>query len=105
MGFRHGISPCWEDPQNADGGKWSVSFVGRSPTAALESLRTVIDAVLCGSFPNHQLVNGVVLSIKEWGYRMSIWTSRIPSTSECGRALKWLRARVRPKYSSFYTHQ
>merc|ERR1712167_208158 len=67
--FRQGVSPCWEDPLNADGG------------------------------------NGAVLSVKDWGYRLSIWTSRIPSKASIARGCKWLRASVQPKYSGFYAHR
>ena len=103
--FRQGVSPCWEDPLNADGGKWAVSFVDVSPDVALERLSTIMSSVIDGSFPNHHLVNGAVLSVKDWGYRLSIWTSRIPSKASIARGCKWLRANVQPKYSGFYAHR
>lgn len=24
--FKHGIKPIWEDPQNKNGGKWTITF-------------------------------------------------------------------------------
>ena len=102
--FRQGVSPCWEDPANSEGGKWAMSFVGVGPSEILARLNTVMTAIIDGSFPNNRLVNGVVLSVKEWGYRLSIWVGRVPAKGAIARGCQWLRAQVQPKYTGFYTH-
>jgi hypothetical protein len=103
--FREGVSPCWEDPANASGGKWALSLVNVDASDALERFHTAVDSIVQGTFPSHQQVNGVVLSVKDWGYRLSLWTNSIPSKVQVGKGSKWLRTNLRPKYSGFYTHQ
>lgn len=101
--FRQGVMPCWEDPNNALGGKWAVSFTNGTSASAMEPLQIVIDSILQGSFPQHHLVTGVVLSVKHWGYRLSIWTSSIPSNRQVFKGCRWLR-RLQPNYWGWYTH-
>lgn len=103
--FRDGVSPCWEDPQNTKGGKWALSLVDVDPADILRRLQTLVGAILRRDFPSYQLINGVVLSIKDWGYRLSVWTSKVPPKVTIAKGCKWLRANLKPKYAGWYVHE
>jgi translation initiation factor 4E len=77
--FKESIKPEWEDPRNNDGGKWVVTL----PTEKkLEDechdawmkiiymmIGTNIDKEL------YEILNGIVLSVRDKHHRISIWVS------------------------------
>lgn len=76
--FREGIRPEWEDPANANGGKWTFTFNNKNATDIndiwLRSLLSVIGETI---EQDEALVNGVVFNNKKFGYRVSLWTSSV----------------------------
>ena len=70
--FRHGIAPEWEDRQNKDGGKWTVTFAktGRVDDAWLYTVLAVIGE----AFSDGEEVCGVVISPRAKELRLSMWT-------------------------------
>ena len=70
--FRAGIAPEWEDRQNLDGGKWTVTFAkgGRVDDAWLSTLLAVIGE----AFSDGDEVNGIVIAPRAKELRLSLWT-------------------------------
>jgi hypothetical protein len=123
--FREGIQPLWEDPANAAGGKWAMSFQRRDEHGLYKMCR-VLGAVQAAAIPEAevivwclscnipivavirlsllQAVTGVVLSIKNWGCRLSIWVNHIPPANRVSLGVEKLTKLMRPKFISFYSH-
>lgn len=66
--FRHNIKPIWEDPENAQGGKWMVRTKKQYSPRLWEDL---VLAFVGDQFPDD--VTGLVLSIREHDI-LSVWT-------------------------------
>lgn len=79
MLFRKGIRPEWEDVSNRAGGKWVVTLPIQDDMeeecgkAWLSSLVTLVS----GQIDKEQLdiINGIVLSVREKHLRLSLWCS------------------------------
>lgn len=73
--FREGIAPTWEDPHNANGGKWTF----RLPKKGILSSRLweeVVLALVGGQFsgvPDGE-VCGAVISVRERCDVLAVWT-------------------------------
>ncbi|KAI4303962.1 hypothetical protein MLD38_039539 [Melastoma candidum] len=70
--FKAGIEPKWEDPECANGGKWTVTAKGK---ANLESmwLETLM-ALIGEQFDEAEDICGVVASVRPKQDRISLWT-------------------------------
>ncbi|WFD32748.1 hypothetical protein MSPP1_003799 [Malassezia sp. CBS 17886] len=83
--FRDGIKPMWEDPANAQGGRWVLTLRDRGQTAGS---RAAHDALLDRSwmwlvlgligehFDEDNDVTGAVCSLRGKGDRISLWLRR-----------------------------
>jgi hypothetical protein len=92
--FREGIQPLWEDPANAAGGKWAMSFQRRDEHGLYKMCR-VLGAVQAAAIPEAEAVTGVVLSIKNWGCRLSIWVNHIPPANRVSLGVEKLTKLMR----------
>ncbi|EAL22263.1 hypothetical protein CNBC4010 [Cryptococcus deneoformans B-3501A] len=87
--FKNGIIPAWEDPQNKNGGKWSIQVPKNSESkssidrmwlytmlAAIgETFETAsTDSENAPSPTQSDLITGVIVSPRPAFYRISIWT-------------------------------
>jgi len=73
--FKRGIKPLWEDPANRRGGKFQVSLAKNIDAAELnEAWLYVVISVLLGEMGVQEEINGMVLSTRNWGNTLSIWT-------------------------------
>ncbi|WVO19926.1 hypothetical protein I312_102003 [Cryptococcus bacillisporus CA1280] len=87
--FKNGIIPAWEDPQNKNGGKWSIQVPKNSESkgsidrmwlytmlAAIgETFETPsTDSENAPSPTQSDLITGVIVSPRPAFYRISIWT-------------------------------
>ncbi|KAK9064961.1 hypothetical protein SSX86_016344 [Deinandra increscens subsp. villosa] len=70
--FKAGIEPKWEDPQCANGGKWTVTS---SRKAGLETmwLETLM-ALIGEQFEDADEICGVVASVRQRQDKLSLWT-------------------------------
>jgi len=83
--FKQGIKPMWEDPANANGGRWVITLRDRGQSAgshaAHEALvdRTwmwLVLALIGDTLDDNDLVTGAVCSLRGKGDRITIWTRR-----------------------------
>ncbi|KAH1190186.1 Eukaryotic translation initiation factor isoform 4E-2 [Glycine max] len=72
--FKTGIEPKWEDPECANGGKWSVtSNSGRKANLDNMWLETMM-ALIGEQFEDAEDICGVVASVRQWQDKLSLWT-------------------------------
>ncbi|KAK7243038.1 hypothetical protein RIF29_37822 [Crotalaria pallida] len=70
--FKTGIDPKWEDPECANGGKWTVASNRRAnlDTMWLETLMALIGE----QFDDAEDICGVVASVRQRQDKLSLWT-------------------------------
>ncbi|CEP00941.1 Eukaryotic initiation factor 4E [Plasmodiophora brassicae] len=69
--FRHGVQPAWEDPMNANGGRWKIEL--KNPQE-FDSLWRLITAAIVGeAFDCSDHVCGVIASPRKNVLRISVW--------------------------------
>ncbi|CAN1841255.1 Eukaryotic translation initiation factor isoform 4E [Linum perenne] len=70
--FRAGVEPKWEDPECANGGKWSVTCGKKSllDTMWLETLMALIGE----QFDESEEICGVVASVRQRQDKLALWT-------------------------------
>ncbi|XP_022667111.1 eukaryotic translation initiation factor 4E-like [Varroa jacobsoni] len=76
--FKKGIRPEWEDPANKTGGKWSVGQAWSAPRVDevwLDLCLICIGGYELGKYSSH--VNGVYVTWKPEGARISVWLNTI----------------------------
>ncbi|KVI08114.1 Eukaryotic translation initiation factor 4E (eIF-4E), conserved site-containing protein [Cynara cardunculus var. scolymus] len=70
--FKDGIEPKWEDPQCANGGKWTVTS---SRKATLETMWfETLMALIGEQFDDADEICGVVASVRQKQDKLSLWT-------------------------------
>ncbi|WOL06160.1 eukaryotic translation initiation factor [Canna indica] len=69
--FKTGIEPKWEDPECANGGKWSLTC--RKATLDTMWLETLM-ALIGEQFDENEDICGVVASVRERQDRLALWT-------------------------------
>ncbi|PWN43575.1 eukaryotic translation initiation factor 4E [Ceraceosorus guamensis] len=84
--FKDGIKPAWEDPANADGGKWAIQLPRDRSRGNIDKLwlhtmlaaiGETLEAPYDGSAPAvgvKEVITGVILSARPNFYRIAIWT-------------------------------
>ncbi|KAJ3678532.1 hypothetical protein LUZ60_002335 [Juncus effusus] len=70
--FKTGIEPKWEDPECANGGKWSVA-VSRKPALDTMWLETMM-ALIGEQFDEAEEICGVVASVRQRQDKLALWT-------------------------------
>ncbi|GMH29172.1 hypothetical protein Nepgr_031015 [Nepenthes gracilis] len=70
--FKAGIEPKWEDPECANGGKWTVTISGKAnlDNMWLETLMALIGE----QFDENEEICGVVASVRLRQDKLSLWT-------------------------------
>ncbi|GAV70619.1 IF4E domain-containing protein [Cephalotus follicularis] len=70
--FKTGIEPKWEDPENANGGKWSVTC---NRKASLDTMwLDTLMALIGEQFDETDEICGVVASVRQRLDKLSLWT-------------------------------
>nr|CAD1819079.1 unnamed protein product [Ananas comosus var. bracteatus] len=70
--FKAGIEPKWEDPECANGGKWSVAS-SRKATLDTMWLETLM-ALIGEQFDESEEICGVVASVRQRQDKLALWT-------------------------------
>ncbi|XP_072958603.1 eukaryotic translation initiation factor [Typha angustifolia] len=70
--FKTGIEPKWEDPECADGGKWSLAC-NRKDTLDTMWLDTLM-ALIGEQFDDSEEICGVVASVRQRQDKLALWT-------------------------------
>mmetsp|Transcript_24389 Transcript_24389/g.39315 ORF Transcript_24389/g.39315 Transcript_24389/m.39315 type:complete len:405 (-) Transcript_24389:159-1373(-) len=76
--FKEGITPAWEDPANAMGGRWTVTLGSKEFENLDESAvdfywESLLSALVSGDFDDYGEICGVVLNNKRNLRRISVW--------------------------------
>lgn len=92
--FKEGIKPAWEDPANANGGKWSIQLPRDKSRASIDRLwlYTMLSAIgetldvsnTTYTATEDQLITGVIMSARANFYRIAIWTRKSDDPSSVG---------------------
>ncbi|CAI0436920.1 unnamed protein product, partial [Linum tenue] len=86
--FRAGVEPKWEDPECANGGKWSVAC-GRKPLLDTMWLETLM-ALIGEQFDESEEICGVVASVRQRQDKLALWTKTAANESvQMGIGRKW----------------
>ncbi|KAJ6792571.1 eukaryotic translation initiation factor [Iris pallida] len=70
--FKSGIEPKWEDPECANGGKWSIT-TSRKPSLDTMWLETLM-ALIGEQFDESEEICGIVASVRQRGDKLALWT-------------------------------
>lgn len=118
--FHSGILPQWEEPRNIDGGKWSwiycSSDIYTMQNDWLTILLSLIGETLLEPSEEENKINGAVVSVRNAGTRMSVWTTTTAGQKQnfvgLGKKLQMLLAKKNDvvfkchrdaiQYNSFY---
>ena len=68
-----GISPAWEDEQNANGGRWQIRFYKAQPLVSNKLWEDLVLGVIGEQFTYPNEINGIVISIRNNQDTISIW--------------------------------
>lgn len=72
--FKTGIRPEWEDPQNANGGKFVYQFSSNSSNID-EVWLNILLSIIGGTMDlSNKEINGVFVNVRKAGTRFNIWT-------------------------------
>ena len=73
--FRSNVKPSWEDPHNANGGKWTCSIPKDESKNVSRLWRDAIFGCIGNEYEHSDKINGIVLSIRQKGDRIAFWVS------------------------------
>ncbi|CAN4120661.1 unnamed protein product [Withania somnifera] len=86
--FKAGIEPKWEDPECANGGKWTVTS-GRKANLETMWLETLM-ALVGEQFDDSEDICGVVASVRRSQDKLSLWTKTATNeAAQMGIGRKW----------------
>lgn len=71
--FKEGVLPEWEDANNKDGGKWTVTFAPRDSSQDEAWLYTLL-ALIGEEFEDSDEICGVVVSPRAKQNKLALWT-------------------------------
>ncbi|BBG92553.1 Eukaryotic initiation factor 4E protein, partial [Prunus dulcis] len=86
--FRAGVEPKWEDPECANGGKWTVTSRSKASldTMWLETLMALIGE----QFDEADEICGVVASVRQRQDKLALWTRNAANeAAQMGIGRKW----------------
>ena len=72
--FKHGIRPEWEDPMNANGGKWVITFQKTKKNDLDKRWMYTLLACIGNQFADDDIICGVVVSVRKHAERIALWT-------------------------------
>lgn len=88
--FKAGIKPMWEDPANAEGGKWTIDFA-QCPKLVDEAWLNSVMAAIGEGLDDATEVCGLCLSRRSKGDKLSLWIrSKVPTETIHAIGLRWL---------------
>ncbi|KAL6571392.1 Eukaryotic translation initiation factor isoform 4E [Orobanche hederae] len=102
--FRAGVEPKWEDPECANGGKWTVTSSSK-PNLDNMWLETLM-ALIGEQFDDADEICGVVASVRPRQDKLSLWTKTAANeATQTGIGRKWkeiIDVTDKLSYSSFH---
>jgi len=82
--FRDDILPMWEHPANVDGASLSMNAVENDRPRSYSAFFAVVKTLMSGA-EGTENVAGVVISLRQWGYSLSVWLKGKLSSDEVNR--------------------
>lgn len=70
--FRDDITPMWEHSANQGGGTM-LTNVSEADRHSFAAFLTVMEALIDGKLAHSDMLNGIVVAYRPWGYTMSLW--------------------------------
>ncbi|KAG1148557.1 hypothetical protein G6F37_010467 [Rhizopus arrhizus] len=90
--FKQGIRPEWEDPANAEGGKYGIQFPkNKAGDAINEHWMNLLLAVIGEQLDEEDEVCGAVVSVRKSFYRVALWTQTSKDEEKVEKITKQLR--------------
>ena len=86
--FKDGIKPMWEDRRNAQGGKWMLTLKGGNPALLDRSWMYLVLALIGEELDPDDVLTGAVVSVRQKGDRISIWTRTKDDTKKLNALAK-----------------
>ncbi|CDS06777.1 hypothetical protein LRAMOSA09302 [Lichtheimia ramosa] len=90
--FKKGIRPEWEDPANAEGGKFSIQFPrNRTGEMINKYWLDMLLAMIGEQFAHEHEICGAVISVRKVFFRLALWirsSDRNETTETLGRQIK-----------------
>ncbi|TKY88509.1 hypothetical protein EX895_002497 [Sporisorium graminicola] len=84
--FKDGIKPMWEDPRNADGGKWVITFRQRNAALVDRSWLWLVLGLIGEELDGADECCGAVCSVKPRGDRIALWIKKgVSGVDGCNR--------------------
>ncbi|PWN97728.1 translation initiation factor eIF4e, partial [Tilletiopsis washingtonensis] len=71
--FKSGIKPMWEDPANANGGKWVLTLRNTSGALLDRSWMWLVLALIGEELDDGDTITGAVVSTRAKGDRIALW--------------------------------
>mmetsp|Transcript_13158 Transcript_13158/g.26133 ORF Transcript_13158/g.26133 Transcript_13158/m.26133 type:complete len:205 (+) Transcript_13158:20-634(+) len=96
--FREGIQPAWEDPRNAQGGKW-VLTIKKNLRGDLNHWWLLVCLSLIGETLEDDIC-GAVVSVRNKVDRISVWTATARNSEVVGNIGQQLRTLLRASTSA-----
>lgn len=88
--FQKGIKPMWEDPSNANGGRFMIRLKKELSNRSWEDL---ILGFISDTFDDNDSICGIQLSIKEKEVAIAIWVKHL-SLNERENVKKWINKTI-----------
>lgn len=71
--FKDGIKPMWEDPKNAQGGKWVLTLRQSNPALLDRSWMWLVLGLIGEELDEDDQVTGAVCSLRQRGDKIALW--------------------------------
>lgn len=92
--FRHDVQPMWEDPENAQGGKWTLNLPKNKRDSIDNFWLNVLLGIIGEAFGSDELndeICGIVFAPRQKQDRISLWTKHVAPAAvieQVGRKFK-----------------
>ncbi|KAI9280632.1 translation initiation factor eIF 4e-like domain-containing protein [Sporodiniella umbellata] len=94
--FKEGIRPEWEDPANAEGGKYGIQFPkSKAGDSINEHWMNLLLAVIGEQLVASEDICGAVVSVRKTYYRLALWTK----SSKDEEQIEKIKAQLREVFS------
>ncbi|KAL1916255.1 uncharacterized protein VTP21DRAFT_5872 [Calcarisporiella thermophila] len=91
--FKKDVRPMWEDPANAQGGKWSVQLPrNRTGDAINDMWLYTLLACIGEAFEHEEEICGCVVSVRKIFYRIALWVRTCEDREKLERVGRQLKA-------------
>jgi translation initiation factor 4E len=105
--FKKDIVPAWEDPANADGGRWVIEFKKSESTEMNKAWLLVLLGLIGEQFEDSDEICGVVIGLRKAKNRLALWTrtaKKVEVQKSIGRAFRTMLEATRTPHCTYSMH-